>query len=47
MIMVSDGSEKDFFVNCDDLSKLQVKTGSKVRCVVRNIKMGRLILECV
>ncbi|HPS27580.1 MAG TPA: hypothetical protein PK269_08230 [Bacteroidales bacterium] len=46
-IMVTDGSEKDFFVSCDDFAKLQIEPGSTIRCLLKNIKMGRLVLECV
>ncbi|HNW70867.1 MAG TPA: hypothetical protein PKI01_10720 [Bacteroidales bacterium] len=46
-ILVSDGSEKDFFVTCDYFSDLHTEPGSTVRCLLRNIKMGRLVLECV
>ena len=46
-IMVSDGSEKDFFVSCDFFSDRHTEPGSTVRCLLRNIKMGRLVLECV
>lgn len=46
-IMVSDGSEKDFFVSCDDFSKVPVEHGNTVRCLLKNIRMGRLVLECI
>ena len=45
-IMVSDGSEKDYIVNCVYFSDLHTEPGSTVRCLLRNIKMGRLVLEC-
>ncbi|HNW90654.1 MAG TPA: hypothetical protein PKN48_13395 [Bacteroidales bacterium] len=45
-IMVSDGSEKDYFVSCDDYSKVPVEPGNTVRCLLKNIRMGRLVLVC-
>jgi len=47
LINVSDGSDKDYFVTCSDESKPKPETGSVIRCLLKNIKMGRLVLECV
>jgi len=46
-ILVSDGSEKDFFVNCDKLSNIQILPGTKIKCRIKDFKMGRPILECI
>ena len=46
-LIVKDGSEKEYFADCDEYLGMLPETGTIVKCMVEGIRMSKLILKCV
>jgi len=46
-LIVSDGTGNDYFVNCNDWLQPETLPGQALSCLLKNMRMGRLVLECV
>ncbi len=47
LLIVNDGSEKEYFADCPDTGKADMQVGSKIKCTVTDIRMSRLRLKCI